>query len=103
MSDDAKENIDNGKRNAIVEQKAATGKGSMINRVMFTEVMVTGEKKMNTQLQQSSQNSNGQKDEGQDMAGNNMHFHKSPDVITRLVSNDNTGVPEPEQKARDIR
>jgi hypothetical protein len=33
----------------------------------------------------------------------NMEFHKSRDVITRLVSNDNTSVPEPDQKAQDIR
>jgi hypothetical protein len=31
-----------------------------------------------------------------------MEFHKSRDVITRLVSIDNTGVIEPEQKAQDI-
>ena len=42
----------------------------MTNRIMFTEVMVAEE---------------------QDMAGNNMDFHKSRDEITRLVSNDNTG------------
>jgi hypothetical protein len=32
-----------------------------------------------------------------------MEFHKSHDVATKLVSNDNTGVPEPEQKVQDIR
>ena len=29
-------------------------------------------------------------------------FHKSHDVATKLVSNDNTGVLEPEKKAQDI-
>jgi hypothetical protein len=77
---------------AIVEDKVATAESSMTNRIMFTEVMVAGEERMNTQPQQPSQNSNGQKAEGQDMAGNNMEFHKSRDVITRLASNDNTGV-----------
>jgi hypothetical protein len=81
---------------AIVEEKVATAESSMTNRIMFTEVMVAGEERMNTQPQQASQqpsqNSNGQKAEGQDMAGNNMEFHKSRDVITRLASNDNTGV-----------
>ena len=81
------------KENAIVEEKVATTESSMTNRIMFTEVMVVGEKRMNTQPQQTFQNSNGQKDEGQDMSGNNMDFHKSRDVITRIVSNDNTGVP----------
>jgi hypothetical protein len=41
--------------------------------------------------------------EEQDMAGNNMDFHKSRDETPRLVSNDNTGVLESEQKAQDIR
>ena len=54
----------------------------MTNRIMFTEVMVA---------------------EKQDMAGNNMDFHKSRDETTRLVSNDNTGVLESEQRAQDIR
>jgi hypothetical protein len=31
-----------------------------------------------------------------------MDFHKSHDVATKLVSNDNTGVLEPEKKAQDI-
>jgi hypothetical protein len=82
MSDDAKENLlDKGKETAIVEEKVATAEGSMTNRIMFTEVMVAEE---------------------QDMAGNNMDFHKSRDEITRLVSNDNTGVLESEQQAQDI-
>ena len=46
------------KETAIVEEKVATAEGSMTNRIMFTEVMVA---------------------EGQDMAGNNMDFHKSRD------------------------
>jgi hypothetical protein len=75
----------------------------MTNRIMFTDVMVAGEKRMNTQLQQPSQKSNGQKTEGQYMSGKNMEFHKSHDEATKLVSNDNTGVPEPKQKAQDIR
>ncbi len=54
------------KENTIVEEKVATAEGSMTNRIMLTEVMVEG---------------------------NNMDFHKSRDVITRLVSNDKTGVP----------
>jgi hypothetical protein len=54
----------------------------MTNRIMFTEVMVA---------------------EKQDMAGNNMDFHKSRDETTRLMSNDNTGVLESEQRAQDIR
>jgi hypothetical protein len=54
----------------------------MTNRIMFTEVMVV---------------------EQQDMTGNNMDFHKSRDEITRLVSNDSTGVLETEQKTQDIR
>ena len=66
---------------AIVEEKVATAEGSMTNRIMFTEVTVAEE---------------------QDMAGNNMDFHKSRDEITRLVSNDNTGVLESEQQAQDI-
>jgi len=41
--------------------------------------------------------------EKQDMAGNNMDFHKSRDETTRLVSNDNTGVLESKQRAQDIR
>jgi hypothetical protein len=68
------------KENAIVEEKVATAEGSMTNRIMFTDVIVAGEKRMNTQLQQPSQNSNGQKAEGQYMAGKNMEFHKSHDV-----------------------
>ena len=75
MSDDAKKNLDN------VEDKVATAEDSMTNRIMFVEVMVAGEKRMNTQPQQSSQNINGQKIEGQDMT-ENMDFHKSRDVIT---------------------
>jgi hypothetical protein len=67
---------------AIVEEKVATAESSMTNRIMFTEVMVA---------------------EKQDMAGNNMDFHKSRDETTRLVSNDNTGVLESEQRAQDIR
>jgi hypothetical protein len=47
------------KETAIVEEKVATAEGSMTNRIMFTRVMVTGEKGMNTQPQQPSQNSNG--------------------------------------------
>ena len=74
----------------------------MTNRIMFTDVMVAGERRMNTQLQQPSQNSNGQKTEGQYMTGKNMEFHKSHDVATKLVSNDNTGVLEPKKKAQDI-
>jgi hypothetical protein len=38
------------KENTIVEEKVATAEGSMTNRIMFTDVMVTGEKRMNTQL-----------------------------------------------------
>ena len=76
------------KENAIVEEKVVTTQVSMTNRIMLTEVMVAGEKRMSTQPQQPSQNSNGQKAEGQAMAGNNVDFHKSRDVITRLVSND---------------
>ena len=91
------------KENTIVEEKITTTEDSMTNRIMFTEVMVSGEKRMNTQLQQASQNSNVQKTEGQDMTGNNMEFHKSHDVATKLLSNDKTGVPEPEQKDQDIR
>ena len=67
---------------AIVEEKVATAESSMTNRIMFTEVMVA---------------------EKQDMVGNNMDFHKSRDETTRLVSNDNTGVLESEQRAQDIR
>ena len=70
------------KEPAIVEEKVATAEGSMTNRIMFTEVMVV---------------------EQQAMAGNNMDFHKSRDEITRLVSNDSTGILETEQKAQDIR
>jgi hypothetical protein len=54
----------------------------MTNRIMFTKVMVLEE---------------------QDMSGNHMDFHKSRDETPRLVSNDNTGVLESEQKAQDIR
>ncbi len=43
---------------AIVEEKVATAESSMTIRIMFTEVMVAEE---------------------QDMAGNNMDFHKSSD------------------------
>ncbi len=68
---------------AIVEEKVATAEGSMTNRIMFTEVMVA--------------------EEEQDMAGNNMDFYKSCDETTRLVSDDNTGVLESEQRAQDIR
>ena len=39
------------KENAIVEEKVATAEGGMTNRMMFTEVMVAGEERMNTQLQ----------------------------------------------------
>jgi hypothetical protein len=83
------------KETAIVEDKVATAEGSMTNRIMFTKVMGTGEKRMNTQPHQSSQNSNGQKTEGQYMTGKNMEIHKSHDVTTKLVSNDNTGVQDP--------
>ena len=38
-------------KNTIVEEKVVTSEGSVTNRIMFTEVMVTGEKRMNTQLQ----------------------------------------------------
>ncbi len=70
------------KKSAIVEEKVATDKGSMTNRIMSPEVMVAEE---------------------QDMAGNNMDCHKSRDEIMRLVSNDNTGVLESEQKAQALR
>ena len=79
------------KENAIVEGKVATAEGGMTNRIMFTDVMVAGERRMTAQLQQPSQKSNGQKTEGQYMTGKNMEFHKSHDVATKLVSNDNTG------------
>jgi hypothetical protein len=62
----------------IVEEKVTTAESSMTIRIMFTEVMVAEE---------------------QDMAGNNMDFHKSRDETTRLVNNDNTGVLESEQRA----
>ena len=91
------------KETAIVEEEVATAEGSMTNRIMFTEVMVAPEKRMNTQPQQPSQNSNVQKTEGQDMTGNNMEFHKPRDEITRLTSNNDTGVLESEQKTQDIR
>jgi hypothetical protein len=91
------------KETTIVEEEVATAEGSMTNRIMFTEVMVTGEKMMNTKPQQPSQNSNVQKTEGQDITGNNMEFHKPRDEITRLTINDNTGVLESEQKTQDIR
>jgi hypothetical protein len=55
------------KENAIVEEKVPTAEGSMTIRIMFTEVMGTVQKRINTQPQQPSQNSNGQKDEGQYM------------------------------------
>ena len=70
------------KETTIVEEKVTNAEGSMTNRIMFTEVMVV---------------------EQQAMAGNNMDFHKSRDEITRLVSNDSTGVLETEQKAQDSR
>ena len=70
------------KEPAIVEEKVTNAEGSMTNRIMFTEVMVF---------------------EQQAMAGNNMDFHKSRDEITRLVSNDSTGILETEQKAQDSR
>ena len=55
------------KENAIVEEKVATAEGSMTNRIMFTEVMVPGEKRMNIRPQQPSQNSNGREaEEGND-------------------------------------
>ena len=76
MSNDAKENSTTAKETAIVEEKVATAEGSMTIRIMFTEVMVAGEKKMNPQPQP---------------------------IITRLVSNDSTGFLEPKQKAQDIR
>jgi hypothetical protein len=47
------------KETTIVEEKVTTTEGSMTNRIMFTRVMVAGEKGMNTQPQQPSQNSNG--------------------------------------------
>jgi len=70
------------KETGIVEEKVTNDRGSMTNRIMFTEVMVV---------------------EQQDMSGNNMDFHKSRDDITRLVSNDSMGVLETEQKTQDIR
>ena len=76
MSNDAKENSTTAKETAIVEEQVATAEGSMTIRIMFTEVMVAGEKKMNPQPQP---------------------------IITRLVSNDSTGFLEPKQKAQDIR
>ena len=90
------------KETGIVEEKVDPPEVSMTNRIMFTEVVVTGEKRMNTQPHQSSQNSNGQKTEGQTMTGNNMEFHKSREVVTRPVSDDNTGVLEPERKTQNI-
>ncbi len=55
------------KETAIVEEKVTTTEGSMTDRIIFTEVMGAGEQRMNTQ------------------------------PVERPVSNDNTGVPEPEQ------
>jgi hypothetical protein len=54
----------------------------MTNRIMFTEVMVV---------------------EQQTMAGKNMDLCKSRDETTRLMSKDDTGVLESEQRAQDIR